>query len=519
MKQCLFSFVLASALFSASCQAINTDPSTAKIKSLYNSLPKDSISEHLAFYELYGSYREGQMALQEAYLLLSGEKQLHDPAALATHLPNLSGSIDALIALINKQSAEELLLSESQIAFIETLASRLPNRRLLGHSVTSEEEVLKLTSDQIDLARGLLLSQLKDDHQAMSKIKSYEAALDLMALQILTRISLQSTPEEKVKAINHFVFHEMGFRFPPHSTHAKDIDLYTFLPSVLDSRRGVCLGVSILYLCLAERLDLKLEIVIPPGHIFVRAHEGDKMINIETTARGVHLPDEKYLGVDLRKLPLCNKKETIGMAHFNQASVFWKTGEYNKVLASYQRAKPYLPDNQLMKGFMGLASILQGDQVEGKALLAEIKNYLPDHAVSKDTMAEDYLDGKVDAEGIKAFFLNVDESRASLLQKKQALEDTLKKYPRFREGLFSLASTWMQLHRTKEALKTLRTYHAIDPTNPSVEYYLAVLFAERLDYNKAWEHLQIAEKLTRERDHTPKSLINFRQELSKICPE
>ena len=77
------------------------------------------------------------------------------------------------------------------------------------------------------------------------------------------------------------------FRFPPHSLYAKDIDVYTFLPSVLDSRRGVCLGVSILYLCLAQRLDLPLEAMTPPGHIYVRYGED---LNIETTARGIDVP-------------------------------------------------------------------------------------------------------------------------------------------------------------------------------------------------------------------------------------
>src|ERR1700761_5200171 len=129
----------------------------------------------------------------------------------------------------------------------------------------------------------------------MKKIRSYEALIDLMALQILTRITFEDPPAKKIRAINHFIFEEMGFRFPPHSSHAKDIDLYTFLPSVLDSRRGVCLGVSILYISLAQRLKLDLQMVTPPGHIFVCWRQGKEVINIETTARGIHIPDEKYL--------------------------------------------------------------------------------------------------------------------------------------------------------------------------------------------------------------------------------
>lgn len=502
--------------------AAQNNPSPAKIKSLYNSLSPSSISQHLAFFELYGTTSEGQQALHDAYRLLSGNSSVDTatPPPLLKLPPNLLASIHTIIGLINKQPCDNMaVLSDSELALIDSFASRLPNRRLRGHLVTTEDEVISLPSHEIDLSRGLLISQLKGDPDAMGKIRSYEAAIDLMALQILTQVSLQADPQAKIRAINHFIFEEMGFRFPPHSTYAKDIDLYTFLPSVLDSRRGVCLGVSILYICLAQRLGLDLEIIIPPGHIFVRCRHGDKVTNIETTARGIHLPDEEYLGVDLRSLPQCNIKETIGMAHFNQASVYWKHGEYDKVMASYQKAQPYLQDNELLMGLMGFAAILQGNEEFGKMLLTKVADFLSEHAVSKDTMAEDLLKGDADAEGIKAFFMNVDENRESLLAKKEALERAVRKYPRFREGIFSLAGTWLQLHRAGEALAVLNSYHAIDPTNPNVEYYLAALYAERLDYNNAWKHLRLAEAITESRDHHPEALKSLKHELSKLCPE
>src|SRR5665647_1570782 len=105
-----------------------------------------------------------------------------------------------------------------------------------------------------------------------------------MALQILARLPPKASPQQKILKINELIFDEMRFRFPPHSLYAKDIDVYTFLPSVLDSHRGVCLGVSILYLCIAQRLDLNLEMITPPGHIYVRYRTTDQTINIETTA-------------------------------------------------------------------------------------------------------------------------------------------------------------------------------------------------------------------------------------------
>lgn len=492
--------------------------SSAKLKTLYNSLDPSSIAQHLAFYELYRDSVEGQQALSDAYHLISGGKQTNSAELVIP--ATLSSAIPAIVGVVNKHSAEANIdLTDSELASIDKLASRLPNRTLQGYKATSEEEVLALPSSQIDLARGVLLSQLGNDPATLRKIKNYEAMIDLMALQILARININDSPQVKIRGINHFVFEEMGFRFPPHSTYAKDIDLYTFLPSVLDSRRGVCLGVSILYLCLAQRLNLKLEIVTPPGHIYVRWHQGDEEVNIETTARGVNIPSEEYLGVDTRSLQQRNIKETIGLAHFNQASVFWEKQQYEKALNSYLKARPYLPDDQLLKGFMAFIYLIQDNNEAAKTLLQAISDDIPDHVVSKETIPEDYLKGHVSKEGIQAVFMRVNETRDSLIAKRDALQKVLTQYPRFREGYFSLASTWLQLHRAKEALAVLEQYHSLDPNNASVEYYLAELYAERLDFNRAWIHLRLAEKLTEARKHNPKALLTLRQKLTEHYPE
>jgi tetratricopeptide (TPR) repeat protein len=328
-----------------------------------------------------------------------------------------------------------------------------------------------------------------------------------------------ASPEEKIIAMNTFIFNEMGFRFPPHSLYAKAVDLYTFLPSVLDSRRGVCLGVSILYLCIAQRLALPLEMITPPGHIYVRHCSNDKVINIETTARGMHLDSKEYLSINNRSLQKRTIKEVIGMAHFNQASVYWQTGDYEKALGAYQKAEPYMHGDPLLKELMGYILILTGDRERGEILLREIKDIIPDYAIVKNTMAEDYLVGRVDAKGIGVIFSKVDEDRQSILIKKEALEGTIERYPHFRSGILSLAITWLQLHRLGEALETLKRFLELDTSDPEVHYYLSVLYAQRRDYTNAWNHLQQAEIIVKRHGHAPEALTELRRELLNCCPE
>jgi tetratricopeptide (TPR) repeat protein len=508
-------FILLSIALGINALCMSVEPSDTKLKNLYNSLDPRSISQHLAFYELYPSRSLGQQALKDAWQLLAGTSQ--NQQFLSPETPLSGQVINALIAMVNKPIDQEPLLSDQHsIEVLNTLATRLKHHSLKGHHVWSEREVLALPLEEIDLARGLFLSQFGTDKQ---RIQSYEALIDLMALQILARLSEKASPEEKITAINRFIFDEMGFRFPPHSLYAQDIDLYTFLPSVLDSRRGVCLGVSIRYLCIAQRLALPLEMITPPGHIYVRYHSGDKIINIETTARGIHMDSEEYLGINTRALQKRTIQEVIGMSHFNQASVYWQNCDYDKALTAYQKAEPYMRGDPHLKELMGYVLLLTGHRDEGEQLLQEIKDFVPDYALVKNTMADDYFNGKIDAKGIGVIFTKVDEDRQSILVKKQALEKTLENYPHFRSGILSLAVTWMQLHRAGEALDVLNTLQTLDATDPEVHYYLSVLYIQRHNFSKAWVHLQKAEMIAKAHQYDPKILKELRRELLSFCPE
>lgn len=484
--------------------------SPLKIRTLYRSLDPRSISQHLALYELYPDSPEGLQALKKAWILLEGE-------AYALPLPLGSSTIQSLISLVNKQPDEKIpSLNDQELQMIEKLASKLPNRKLKGFKVQTEAEVLSLPSEEIDLAHGLFLSHLDEQNPHSGKV--YEAMIDLMALQILAKLPPNASAMQKIETISSFIFFEMGFRFPPHSSYAKDIDLYTFLPSVLDSRKGVCLGVSLLYICLAQRLDIPIEMVTPPGHIYVRFRDGKHLVNIETTARGIHMDCEEYLGIDTRALQQRTVKEVIGLAHFNQAAAYMRQKNYEKTLACYQKAKPYLPEDPLLFELTGYTHLFLGQIEEGKQLLAKVKDFIPQHAVSKDVLAEDFLKGEADVESIQTIFMEVDDSRDSLLTKKAALEKSLEKFPHFRTGIFALATVYLQLHRNKEALHWLNHYHQLYSEDPTAEYYLAALCAERCDLGKAWEHFHLADSLTKGRDHRPKALKELRHVLMQKAP-
>ncbi|MFN4174281.1 MAG: transglutaminase family protein [Parachlamydiaceae bacterium] len=480
--------------------------SQEQVKTIYNSLDPLSISEHLAFYHLYPQTPEGQKAQETLYQLLGV-----DGAYIENEV--IKESFESLIGLVNKPNLSlRKPLPKDTLNKLEAIGRNLKNRQLKGKYATSETEVLALDPSEIDLARGLFLSQLGSSE--MDQIRTYEVSLDLMAIQILNRLSPNSSVQEKVNAMNQYIFYELGFRFPPHSLYAKNVDLYTFLSSVLDSRRGVCLGVSILYITLAQRIGLDLEMVTPPGHIYVRARDKGKIINIETTARGVNPDSSIYLGMDTKALETITIKEVIGTAHYNQASTFWHQERHDLAIESYEKAKKYMPNHKQLIELMGYNYLFNGEIEKGKACLEEVRDYKCPYTVSPSTIPSDYLDSLVDVEGLKAVLQPVDENRSSILKKRDAIIASLKKNPEFKEGWNQLAVCYLQLHRMKEALEALKKSHELFEKDVNTEYYLTVLYAERQNYKKAWEHFYNLEKILKEQNHEPRALKELKRELT-----
>jgi Tfp pilus assembly protein PilF len=80
-----------------------------------------------------------------------------------------------------------------------------------------------------------------------------------------------------------------------------------------------------------------------------------------------------------------------------------------------------------------------------------------------------------------------------------------------------LASTWLQLGRTKEACSVLNKYTKYDSKDPIINFYLATLFFQRFDYINAWKYLKNSEKLLEKESHSLKILTEFKDTLAKTC--
>ena len=491
------------------------NPSDSAFYALYHSIPESDIVKLFAFYELYPHTQVGKSALHSAWKNLQKHRTEIIPISDCINLPNVD--IDTMIqVLLEPAEIKKNFLNIDQIELLEKISDHLMNRQLKGYKIWKKEDIRHLEAQEIDLSRAILLHELDDPN----KIRQYEVFLDFITLQILAKLPNSATQIDKIHALNHWIFYEMQFKFPPHSLWPKDIDAYTLLAQVIDNRQGVCLGVSILYICLAQRLGLSLQIFTPPGHIFISYTDETQTINIETTARGRNIPTREYLSSNLRFLPERSMKEIIGMVFINQGAKFLHLQDYRTASEFYDKAIFYLPNDSTTKELLGFTLLFtKTREEEAIRLLLSIRDTCNRGMIYQSSISNDYLENRINLEGVKILWLPVSETRESIIKKNIELQSLVEKFPITREGLFHLAISYLQLSNTVEAEKVLLKYVQITPEHPTAHYYLSILAKKHMNLADAWKHYKIAESIIERAGGNLYCLRGLREQLQLLLPE
>lgn len=206
---------------------------------------------------------------------------------------------EALLGLLDDTSpavrrallARFLALGPASAPFLETVA-RGSNRILARHAAWFLDE-LKF-SDPVAEFRGFIRAQsyaletgaLLLARTVSPRLDAGECCqqLDKIATRCRELIVEPSSTREKCRVINRVLFHEWGFH--------GNVENYTdprnsFLDQVLERRTGIPLSLSIVYLLVAERLQVELEPVGLPGHFIIGCFADDLPFFIDAFDRGV----------------------------------------------------------------------------------------------------------------------------------------------------------------------------------------------------------------------------------------
>jgi regulator of sirC expression with transglutaminase-like and TPR domain len=126
-------------------------------------------------------------------------------------------------------------------------------------------ELMSRDDAGIELARACL--QIAEDAYPGLDVDGYVGEIERFARRLRARIAIGAGPEDRVIALNEFLFADLGF-----SGNADDYydPRNSYLNEVIDRRKGIPITLSVLYMEIGRRIDLPLEGVSFPGHFLVR---------------------------------------------------------------------------------------------------------------------------------------------------------------------------------------------------------------------------------------------------------
>ena len=155
--------------------------------------------------------------------------------------------------------------------------------------------VWEISTTDTSLARTAL--KIAQESYPELNIEHYLEKLEVIIGNIRTSLRDETEPEQILKTINVVLFNEFQFKY----VQTGDLERIS-LNKVLDTKTGNCVGLSILYLSVAEGLRLPVYGVSAPEHIFVRYDDGDFRRNIETGYEGMFTPDSYYINMHGKRI-------------------------------------------------------------------------------------------------------------------------------------------------------------------------------------------------------------------------
>ncbi len=144
--------------------------------------------------------------------------------------------------------------------------------------------ITRMPDEDVSLAEGALWIAA-GEYPGLA-VGSYLTQLDEMAAKLRSRLRADVATAEKLLALNHFLFSELGF------TGNTD-DYYdprnSFLNEVLERKLGIPITLGVVYIEIGRRIGLGLHGVSFPGHFLVKCPLRDGVVVLDPYSSGVSL--------------------------------------------------------------------------------------------------------------------------------------------------------------------------------------------------------------------------------------
>ena len=124
-----------------------------------------------------------------------------------------------------------------------------------------------LVADDASLSLVEAAASIAQDEHPQLDVQAVLAEIDALAAKLRRRVPADAVPLQRLRVLNRFFFHELGF--------AGNVNHYhdprnSYLHEVLRSRRGIPITLAVLYIELAQQIGLRARGVSFPGHFLVK---------------------------------------------------------------------------------------------------------------------------------------------------------------------------------------------------------------------------------------------------------
>lgn len=135
-------------------------------------------------------------------------------------------------------------------------------------------QVVQKPQEDIQLDRAALY--LAGEEYPEIDVPSHLAELDAFAAQVSLRVGYETAPADLARAIAGYLFDELGFHGNASGYYSPD---NSFLNRVLETRTGIPITLSLLFLEVARRLGLNCSGVGLPGHFIVGLDDSEEYLD------------------------------------------------------------------------------------------------------------------------------------------------------------------------------------------------------------------------------------------------
>ena len=110
---------------------------------------------------------------------------------------------------------------------------------------------------------------IAQDDDPRLDVQGVLARVDELADRLKRRIPPDAAPLQRLRLLNQYFFHELGFAGNVNNYYDRRNSL---LPAVLESRRGIPITLAVLYAEIAAQAGLQAQGISFPGHFLVKVH-------------------------------------------------------------------------------------------------------------------------------------------------------------------------------------------------------------------------------------------------------